>query len=141
MAIQGRKHKTNRHWTAVGLAMAGLLCIVGAPRAAKPGLLPITPDTLGAVLNSDSYGYDVTCIINSRNVGIVGGQSESTRLFNEATRDGPAAVGRGCGTARLGAPGALEALVIVHLARKRYPSPERGGLGLAARAHAAPPQR
>ena len=60
---------------------------VGAAHAAEPGPLPITPKNLSAVLNSDSYGYDIKCIINGHDIGIAGGQSESVRQFDESTRE------------------------------------------------------
>lgn len=75
-------------WAAALLIAAGLPGAIGSSQAAEPGPLPITPDTLSAVLNSDSYGYDVACIINGHDVGIVGGRSEGMRQFDEATREG-----------------------------------------------------
>ena len=56
--------------------------------ATEPGPLPITPKNLSAVVNSDSYGYDIKCIINGHDIGIVGGQSESLRQFDESSHEG-----------------------------------------------------
>ena len=72
---------------AIALAALTASSSVGAAHAAEPGPLPITPKNLSAVLNSDSYGYDLKCIINGHDIGIAGGQSESVRQFDESTRE------------------------------------------------------
>ena len=74
-------------WATALLLAAGLPWAINTSQAAA-GSLPITPANLSAVLNSDSYGYDVTCIINGHDVGIVGGKSEGMRQFDETAREG-----------------------------------------------------
>ncbi len=67
------------HALSFALVLVGTTAVHAAPN--KPATQK-TPEIAG-VLNSDSYGYDLTCVINGHDLGIRGGQSESMRQSAE----------------------------------------------------------
>lgn len=69
-------------WCACSLALTGV-----STADASPGKLAVQrPPEIDGVLNSDSYGYDVTCVINGHDLGIKGGQSENQREYAEGSK-------------------------------------------------------
>ena len=77
-----------RHACASLLSVLGSLATAGASHAVDPQRASITPANLNAVLDTDDYGYDVTCIINGHDVGIKSDGSDSVRQFDESSKQG-----------------------------------------------------
>jgi len=67
----------------LGLALIGASTVHAAPS----GSAGQKPPEIAAVINSDSYGYDLTCSINGHDLGLKGGQSESQREYLEGSSD------------------------------------------------------
>ena len=84
-AVMNERHARRSRYLVIAFAALTTSSPFGAARAAGRGPLPITPKNLSAVLNSDIYGYEITCIINGHDIGITGGKSESLRQFDEST--------------------------------------------------------
>ena len=68
---------------SLGLALVG----GSAAHTAPSGSVAQKPPAIYAAINSNSYGYDLTCVINGHDVGFKGGQSESQTEFAEGAKE------------------------------------------------------
>ncbi len=75
--------RANLNVWGLGLALVGASAVSAAPNRSAVQ----KPLEIAAVVNSDSYGYDLTCSINGHDLGLKGGQSESQREFAENSKD------------------------------------------------------